>query len=181
MIDDDEEIDRSWFVRINEIFADDELDFIGRPICATLGRAAAHVAASRYSGVIGAFNLGSERGSYGADTVLPGGNAVVGVPPEKVDAILHRLGPRGITICRRGQGYVFETDRLGAKGLYLPDLVVITTFIRKGSPSSITGIGVSGAGSHPGFSIENAANRCLIFLAFRDTYLASGSRLLCRF
>src|SRR5258705_9703574 len=31
MIDDDEEIDRSWFVRINEVFANGELDFIGGP------------------------------------------------------------------------------------------------------------------------------------------------------
>jgi glycosyltransferase involved in cell wall biosynthesis len=35
MIDDDEQIDRSWFVRVNEVFAND--NFIA-PTCATLRR-----------------------------------------------------------------------------------------------------------------------------------------------
>jgi len=60
---------------INEIFADDELDFIGGPY-STLGRAPPHVAAQQVFGVIGAFNLGSEPRSY-ARTPSCRGNAVV--------------------------------------------------------------------------------------------------------
>src|SRR6266481_2360983 len=125
MIDDDEEIDRSWFVRINEIFADDELDFIGGPYVPRWGAPPPTWLPSRYSGVIGAFNLGSEPRSYGADTVLPGGNAVVR------RSTLKKLMPYSTALGPRGDHYLADEDRdmylrligSGAKGLYLPDLV----------------------------------------------------------
>jgi glucosyl-dolichyl phosphate glucuronosyltransferase len=126
MIDDDEEIDRSWFVRINEVFADDELDFVGGPYVPRWGAPPPTWLPGRYSGVIGAFNLGSEPRPYGADTVLPGGNAVVR------RSTLKRLMPYSTALGPRGDHYLADEDRdmylrligSGAKGLYLPDLIV---------------------------------------------------------
>ena len=77
MVDDDEEIDRFWFVRANEIFTQNELDFIGGPYVPRWGAPPPSWLPSRYSGVIGAFNLGPKRRPYGADTTLPGGNVVI--------------------------------------------------------------------------------------------------------
>ena len=58
MIDDDEEIDRSWFVRTNEIFSDDQLDFVGGPYVPRWVTPPPSWLPSRYSGVIGDINLG---------------------------------------------------------------------------------------------------------------------------
>jgi glycosyltransferase involved in cell wall biosynthesis len=80
MIDDDEEIDRSWFLRVNEIFTRNEADFVGGPYVPRWGAPPPAWLPSRYSGVIGIVNLGSEPRAYGADTHLIGGNVVVGVP-----------------------------------------------------------------------------------------------------
>ena len=126
MIDDDEEIDRSWFVRINEIFADEELDFIGGPYVPRWGAPPPPWLPSRYSGVIGAFNLGPARRPYGADTTLPGGNVVIR------RSTLEKLMPYSTVLGPRGDTYLADEDsdmylRLidsGAKGLYLPDLVI---------------------------------------------------------
>jgi len=126
MIDDDEEIDRSWFVRIHEIFADDELDFIGGPYVPRWGAPPPSWLPSRYSGVIGAFNLGPERRPYGTDTTLPGGNAVMR------RSTLQKLMPYSTVLGPHGDTYLADEDsdmylRLiesGAKGLYLPDLVI---------------------------------------------------------
>jgi hypothetical protein len=79
----------------------------------------------RHSGVI-AFNLGPERRSYGADTTLPGGNAVMR------RSTLKKLMPYSTDLGPHGDDYLADEDtdmylRLmasGAKGLYLPDLVV---------------------------------------------------------
>lgn len=126
MIDDDEEIDRSWFVQINEIFANHELDFVGGPYVPRWGAPRPSWLPSRYSGVIGAFNLGPERRPYGADTIMPGGNAVVR------RSTLKKLMPYSTVLGPHGDDYLADEDtdmyfRLitsGAKGLYLPDLVV---------------------------------------------------------
>jgi glucosyl-dolichyl phosphate glucuronosyltransferase len=126
MIDDDEEIDRSWFVRINEVFTNKELDFIGGPYVPRWGAPPPSWLPSRYSGVIGAFCLGSERRPYGADTPLPGGNAVVR------RSTLEKLMPYATDLGPHGDDYLADEDtdmylRLmasGAQGLYLPDLVV---------------------------------------------------------
>jgi glycosyltransferase involved in cell wall biosynthesis len=126
MIDDDEEIDRFWFVRIHEIFADNDLDFVGGPYVPRWGAPPPSWLPSRYSGVIGAFNLGSERRLYGPDTIMPGGNAVIR------RSTLEKLMPYSTALGPHGDDYMADEDtdmyqRLigsGAKGLYLPDLVV---------------------------------------------------------
>jgi glycosyltransferase involved in cell wall biosynthesis len=126
MIDDDEEVDRSWFMRINEIFAKDELDFIGGPYVPRWGAPPPSWLPSRYSGVIGVVNLGSEQRPYGADNVLPGGNAVVR------RSTLKRLMPYSTALGPQGDHYLADEDKdmylrlmaSGAKGLYLPDLIV---------------------------------------------------------
>jgi len=126
MIDDDEEIDRCWFMRVNEIFARNEVDFVGGPYVPRWGAPPPLWLPSRYSGVIGIVNLGSEPRAYGADAGLIGGNAVVR------RSILKRVMPYSTALGPRGDRYLADEDtdmylRLiasGAKGLYLPDLVV---------------------------------------------------------
>jgi glycosyltransferase involved in cell wall biosynthesis len=126
MIDDDEEIDRSWFVRIHEVFANNDVDFVGGPYVPRWGAPPPPWLPSRYSGVIGAFNLGAERRPYGADTIMPGGNAVVR------RSTLKKLMPYSTILGPHGDNYLADEDtemylRLiasGAKGLYLPDLIV---------------------------------------------------------
>jgi glycosyltransferase involved in cell wall biosynthesis len=126
MIDDDEEIDRSWFMRVNEIFARNEVDFVGGPYVPRWGAPPPSWLPSRYSGVIGIVNLGSEPRAYSADTVLIGGNAVVR------RSILKKVMPYSTALGPHGDRYMADEDtdmylRLiasGAKGLYLPDLVV---------------------------------------------------------
>jgi glycosyltransferase involved in cell wall biosynthesis len=126
MIDDDEEIDRSWFVRVNEIFARNEVDFVGGPYVPRWGAPPPSWLPSRCSGVIGIVNLGPEPRAYGADTILIGGNAVVR------RSTLKRLKPYSTALGPHGDRYLADEDtdmylRLiasGAKGLYLPDLVV---------------------------------------------------------
>jgi glycosyltransferase involved in cell wall biosynthesis len=126
MIDDDEEIDRSWFVRIHEVFSNKELDFVGGPYVPRWGAPPPSWLPNRYSGVIGVVNLGPERRAYGADTTMPGGNAVVRRP------ILEKLMPYCTALGPHGDYYLADEDsdmylRLiasGAKGLYLPDLIV---------------------------------------------------------
>jgi len=126
MIDDDEEIDRFWFVRINEIFANNELDFVGGPYVPRWGAPPPSWLPSRYSGVIGVVNLGSEQRPYGADNVLPGGNAVMR------RSTLKRLMPYSTALGPHGDHYLADEDKdmylrliaSGAKGLYLPDLIV---------------------------------------------------------
>jgi glycosyltransferase involved in cell wall biosynthesis len=126
MIDDDEEIDRSWFLRINEIFARNDVDFVGGPYEPRWGAPPPSWLPRRYSGVIGIVNLGSEPRPYGADTILIGGNAVVR------RSALKRLKPYSTALGPQGDRYLADEDtemylRLiasGAKGLYLPDLIV---------------------------------------------------------
>src|SRR5215475_5392283 len=96
MIDDDEEIDRSWFQRIREIFVDKELDFVGGPYVPRWGAPPPSWLPYRYSGVIGAVNLGAQRRAYGADTTMPGGNAVIKRSTlEKLMPYSTALGPHG--------------------------------------------------------------------------------------
>jgi glucosyl-dolichyl phosphate glucuronosyltransferase len=126
MIDDDEEIDRSWFLRVNEIFTRNEADFVGGPYVPRWGAPPPAWLPSRYSGVIGIVNLGSEPRAYGADTHLIGGNVVVR------RSILKRVKPYSTALGPHGDHYMADEDThmylqliaLGAKGLYLPDLVV---------------------------------------------------------
>src|SRR5262249_28672224 len=126
MIDDDEEIDRSWFQRIREIFVDKELDFVGGPYVPRWGAPPPSWLPYRYSGVIGAVNLWAQRRAYGADTTMPGGNAVI------KRSTLEKLMPYSTALGPHGNNYLADEDsdmylRLiasGAKGLYLPDLIV---------------------------------------------------------
>jgi glycosyltransferase involved in cell wall biosynthesis len=126
MIDDDEEIDRSWFVRINEVFANHELDFVGGPYVPRWGAPQPSWLPSRYSGVIGALNLGPERRPYGADAIMPGGNAVVRRSTlQKLMPYSTLLGPQGdMYLADEDTDMYFRLIASGAKGLYLPDLVV---------------------------------------------------------
>ncbi len=126
MIDDDEEIDRSWFVRIHEIFSNRELDFVGGPYVPRWVTPPPSWLPSRYSGVIGDVNLGPQERVYGSDTTMPGGNAVV------KRSTLEKLMPYCTALGPHGDNYLADEDsdmylRLmesGAKGLYLPDLIV---------------------------------------------------------
>jgi glucosyl-dolichyl phosphate glucuronosyltransferase len=126
MIDDDEEIDRSWFVRIHEIFQNDEVNFVGGPFVPRWGAPPPCWLPGKHYGVIGVGNLGPERRPFGSDTIMTGGNAVIRRPTlEKVMPYSTVLGPQG-------DNYLADEDtdmylRLiasGAKGLYLPDLIV---------------------------------------------------------
>jgi glucosyl-dolichyl phosphate glucuronosyltransferase len=126
MVDDDEEIDRSWFVRVNEVFANSDIDFVGGPYVPRWGAPPPSWLPSRCSGVIGVLSLGTEQRFYDEDTFLPGGNAVIR------RSTLNKLMPYCTTLGPHGDDYLADEDtdmylrliRSGAKGLYLPDLIV---------------------------------------------------------
>jgi glucosyl-dolichyl phosphate glucuronosyltransferase len=126
MIDDDEEIDRSWFLRIHEIFENKDLDFIGGPYVPRWVTPPPAWLPARYSGVIGDVNWGPVRRAYGPDTTMPGGNAVV------KRSTLEKLMPYCTDLGPHGSNYLADEDSemylkliaSGAKGLYLPELIV---------------------------------------------------------
>ena len=127
MIDDDEEIDRSWYVRVREAFTKSELDFIGGPYIPRWAVPPPAWLRDQNSGVIGIVNGGPESYSYGTtDSLLVGGNAVL------TRSILQKIGGYSLELGRQGRRPLADEDtdmyqRLlaaGAKGVYMPDLII---------------------------------------------------------
>ena len=79
MIDDDEEVDRTWLCCIERLFRDPATDFVGGPYVPRWTIPQPHWLPTGYGSVIGRVDSGSEVRQYGPgfDGMLMGGNAVI--------------------------------------------------------------------------------------------------------
>lgn len=128
MVDDDEEIDSTYFAALRRAFGSGTLDFAGGPMLPRWGAAIPDWLPLDQPGVIGWIDAGKEVRRYGADFpgMLVGGNAVL------TRRIANRVGPYATHLGRNSRRLMAGEDlemynRLlasGARGLYLPDLIV---------------------------------------------------------
>ncbi len=121
-IDDDEQIEASWYARIAEAFQDPSLDFIGGPYLARWAAPAPRWLPRQARGIIGCFAFAETPQPYGNSlpgAVLFGGNAAIR------RSILNRAGPYRTDLIQHADQEMFE--RLlagGARGMYLPQLAI---------------------------------------------------------
>jgi glucosyl-dolichyl phosphate glucuronosyltransferase len=128
MIDDDEEVDRSWLRCIERLFRDPETDFVGGPYVPRWTAPPPSWLPPNYGAVIGRVDSGSEVRQYGPgfDGMLMGGNAVIR------RSVLARVGLYRTDLGRTATRLLSCEDedmfkRLlasGARGFYRPDLVI---------------------------------------------------------
>jgi glycosyltransferase involved in cell wall biosynthesis len=126
MIDDDEQVDRSWFRRIYEIFSSSDVDFIGGPYKPHWACSPPAWLPLSQVGVIGVVDAGSQHVYGTSEALLMGGNAVV------LRAVLQKVGLYSTDLGRKGKRPLADEDtemyvRLlaaGAKGIYVPDLII---------------------------------------------------------
>ena len=126
MIDDDEQVDRSWFRCIYQMFSSGDVDFIGGPYVPHWGGALPQWLPRNHAGVIGVVDAGSLHAYGTSHAELMGGNAVVS------RAVLQKVGLYSIDLGRKGKRPLADEDtdmyrRLlaaGAKGMYVPDLII---------------------------------------------------------
>jgi glucosyl-dolichyl phosphate glucuronosyltransferase len=122
LIDDDEQIDPSWYLRIFETFQDSSLDFIGGPYIPLWGAPKPGWLPRQATGIIGWLELSPVPKRYGEEfpgAALCGGNAVI-----RRSALI-RTGSYRTDLGGHHDLEMFE--RLlssGAQGMYLPDLVI---------------------------------------------------------
>jgi glycosyltransferase involved in cell wall biosynthesis len=128
MIDDDEEIAPSWYVKIADAFSDVELDFIGGPYEPKFEVPPPKWLTGNLRGAVGWMDFGPTTQPYGSEFqgLLLGGNVVIR------RAMLARVGPYDTSIGRTGKRLMTGEDddmyarllKAGARGMYCPDLVV---------------------------------------------------------
>ncbi|HEV7891005.1 MAG TPA: glycosyltransferase family 2 protein [Pyrinomonadaceae bacterium] len=129
MIDDDEEVDARWLVRVGEAFEDTSVDFVGGACLPRWGVPRPSWLPSEYPGVIGCLDGDAGRPQeFGAEYegLLWGGNAVIR------REVLARVGPYATELGRGKANLMTGEDRdmferlmqSGARGLYLPDMVI---------------------------------------------------------
>jgi glycosyltransferase involved in cell wall biosynthesis len=121
-IDDDEQIEATWYARVAEAFQDPSLDFIGGPYLPRWAAPAPYWLPRQARGIIGSFEFSDIPRSYGDElpgAVMFGGNAVIRRP------VLDRVGPYRTDLVLHADQEMFE--RLlasGARGMYLPQLAI---------------------------------------------------------
>ncbi|MBA3440423.1 MAG: glycosyltransferase family 2 protein [Pyrinomonadaceae bacterium] len=128
MIDDDEEIDRGWYRRIQSAFTENNTDFIGGPYLPRWSVEPPRWLPRDYPAVIGWIDGGDKVQVFGKDYpgMLMGGNAVL------TRAILEKVGPYSTALGPVGDRFLAGEDddmyrrllAVGAHGLYLPDLII---------------------------------------------------------
>jgi glycosyltransferase involved in cell wall biosynthesis len=129
MIDDDEEIDARWLVRIGEAFKDSTVDFVGGACLPRWGTERPRWLPPNYPGVIGCLDGDAGKPQeFGSEYegMLWGGNAVIR------REVLARVGPYATELGRGKANLMTGEDRemfermmqSGARGLYLPDMVI---------------------------------------------------------
>ena len=129
MIDDDEEIDRGWLVHVAEAFRDPAVDFVGGPYVPKWSSRPPEWLPDEYLGVLGWADSGGAAAVYGTGFpgMLKGGNAVIR------RRVIDRVGPYATSLGPTPQYRLMSCEdedmylRLlaqGARGLYLPQLVV---------------------------------------------------------
>ena len=128
MVDDDEEVDATWYEVIGQTFSDPSLDFIGGPYIPRWVTPPPPWLPKEYGGVVGWVDGGDREVPYDQayDGVLMGGNAVIR------RRVMERVGPYANSLGRTGHRLLSGEDRdyyyrllnAGAKGRYLPQLVI---------------------------------------------------------
>jgi glycosyltransferase involved in cell wall biosynthesis len=129
MIDDDEEVDRSWLLTIADAFRDSQTDFIGGPYVPRWGAERPAWLGTTHKAAIGWVDSGStiEQFGPGFEGMLMGGNAVVR------RSVLERVGPYAADLGRTSDGRLLSCEdrdmftrllMIGARGFYRPDLII---------------------------------------------------------
>lgn len=128
MIDDDEEVDRTWYRRVYRAFTEEKIDFIGGPYVPRWGTELPRWLPEDHRGVIGWIDGGDKVAVFGEDYkgMLMGGNAVL------TRSVLEKAGPYPASLGRTAQRLLSGEDQYmfqrlmdaGARGLYLPDLII---------------------------------------------------------
>lgn len=129
MIDDDEEVDARWLVRIGEAFKDRTVDYVGGACLPRWGTERPRWLPPNYPGVIGCLDGDAGKPQeFGSEYegLLWGGNAVIR------RGVLARVGPYATELGRGKANLMTGEDRemferlmqSGARGLYLPDMVI---------------------------------------------------------
>jgi glucosyl-dolichyl phosphate glucuronosyltransferase len=127
-IDDDEEIDISWYERIVYAFSKYEVEFIGGPYVPRFEGEVPDWLPKDHTAVVGIVDGGDKvvRFDENYPGILMGGNAIF------KREVLERVGPYSTSLGRSGTRLLSCEDEemyqrllaAGARGLYLPDLVV---------------------------------------------------------
>jgi glycosyltransferase involved in cell wall biosynthesis len=127
-IDDDEEIDASWYETILSAFTDNDVDFIGGPYVPRFETEVPAWLPKEYTAVVGIVDGGDKVVSFDDSYpgILMGGNAVF------KRETLQRVGPYSTALGRTATRLLSCEDHdmyqrlraLGARGLYLPQLIV---------------------------------------------------------
>ena len=128
VIDDDEEIEPSWFKVAFDAFRNSDLDFIGGPYVPRWSVAVPDWLPREYGGVVGWVDGGEKAVPFDSDYsgILMGGNAVF------KRRVLEQVGRYTTWLGRTDKGLLTGEDeelygRLlahGAKGMYLPNLII---------------------------------------------------------
>jgi glucosyl-dolichyl phosphate glucuronosyltransferase len=129
MIDDDEEVDRTWLMTIAKAFADPMTDFIGGPYLPVWGGDRPAWLGKAYGSAIGWAESGPAIQQFGPGTevMLMGGNAVIR------RSVLGRVGPYSVDLGRTPGGRLLSCEdddmfarllAIGARGFYRPDLII---------------------------------------------------------
>ena len=127
-IDDDEEIDQTWYQVVHQAFTTRDVDFIGGPYIPKWEQQPPAWLPPDHEGVIGMVDAGNEIIPYGEQYpgILMGGNAVIRrASIEKVGLYMTSLGRTGERLLAGEDEDMYR--RLlasGAKGLYLPQLKI---------------------------------------------------------
>jgi glycosyltransferase involved in cell wall biosynthesis len=128
MVDDDEEIDATWYEVVWQAFSDPSVDFIGGPYIPRWASPPPPWLPKEYGGVVGWVDGGDREVPYDPsyDGVLMGGNAVIR------RRVMEQVGPYATSLGRKGHRLLSGEDRdyyyrllnAGAMGRYLPQLVI---------------------------------------------------------
>lgn len=127
-IDDDEEIDKTWYQTVHYAFTTYDVDFIGGPYIPNWESEPPGWLPSDHEGVIGLVDAGNEIIPYDENYpgILMGGNSVIRRPALKnVGLYMTSLGRTGARLLAGEDEHMYR--RLlasGAKGLYLPQLKI---------------------------------------------------------
>jgi len=127
-IDDDEEIDESWYETILSAFKNNRLDFIGGPYVPRFESELPEWLPKDHAAVVGIVDGGDKVVAFDETYpgILMGGNAVF------TREVLQRVGPYSTSLGRSGTRLLSCEDEdmyqrlraAGARGLYLPQLIV---------------------------------------------------------
>ncbi len=128
MIDDDEEIDATWFTCIGEAFSEASVDFIGGRYLPRWGAEPPAWLPKEYPGVIGWIDPGDAAQVYDENFpgILMGGNAVIR------RRVLNQVGSYLTSVSRNNKRLLAGEDEdmyrrllaAGARGFYRPDLII---------------------------------------------------------